>query len=131
MNNKGFTLIELLATITIIAIIASIITFSIGTTLSLSEEKSYELFKNNIINMANLYITECETNNIDCNGEYNWNNNNSTSFFAKNLISIGHFKSNELKNPINGHDLANCLIINVKKDINNSYNITLDDSECN
>lgn len=130
MNNKGFTLIELLATITIIAIIASIITFSIGSTLSLSEEKSYELFKNNVINVANIYITECETNNIDCNGEYNWNNN-STSFFVKNLILKGYFKSNELKNPINEHDLANCLIINVKKDINNSYNITLDDSKCN
>lgn len=130
MNNKGFTLIELLATITIIAIIASIITFSVGSTLSLSEEKSYELLKNNVINVANIYITECEANSVRCNGEYNWNNN-STSFFVKNLILKGYFKSNELKNPINEHDLTNCLVINVKKDINNSYNITLDDSKCN
>lgn len=129
MDNKGFTLIEVLITLAIIAIIVVIVTFSIGSTLSISKEKSYEILKNNIVNMANLYVMECESNSIDCKNDYKWLNN-KTSFSANNLLLRGYLSSEELINPINEQDISNCLIINASVDANKVYTIELDDSKC-
>lgn len=129
MNNKGFTLAELLVSLTIVAIIVVIVTFSIGSTLSLSKENSYDILKNNIINMANLYIMECESNSIDCKNDYKWINNR-TSFSANKLLLRGYLSSKELINPVNEKDISNCLIINASVDINKVYTIEIDDSKC-
>ena len=129
MNNKGFTLIELLLTLVIITVIMLIITFSIKSTLSLSNEKSYEILKNNIIDSANLYVIECESNTINCENNYEWVNN-KTSFSINNLLTNGYINFEKLINPINGKDLSNCLIINVSVNINNVYTIELDDTKC-
>ena len=129
MNNKGFTLIELLMSLVIISIIVTLIMFSINSTLSISREKSYDILKNNVIKASNMYIIECESNTINCNNDYVWENNN-TSFLANNLISRGYFNKNQLINPITDQDISNCLMINVHKDINEVYNISIDDSKC-
>ena len=129
MDNKGFTLIELLMGLVIISIIVTLIMFSINSTLSISKEKSYDILKNNVIKASNMYIIECESNTINCNNDYVWENNN-TSFLANNLISRGYFNKDQLINPITDQDVSNCLMINVYKDINEVYNISIDDSKC-
>ena len=129
MNNKGFTLIELLMGLVIISIIVTLIMFSINSTLSISKEKSYDILKNNVIKASNTYIIECESNTINCNNDYVWESNN-TSFLANNLISRGYFNKDQLINPITDQDISNCLMINVHKDINEVYNISIDDSKC-
>lgn len=129
MGNKGFTLIELLVSLTVIAIIVIIITFSIKSTLSISQEKSYEILKNNIRNIANAYIMECESNSINCENDYEWRDN-KTSFSVNKLLLNGYLNSKELINPINNQDISKCLLINVSVDINKVYTIELDDSNC-
>ena len=129
MNNKGFTLIELLVSLTIVAIITIIIMFSVGSTLSISKDNSYEIVKKYIINMSNIYIMECETNNINCKGDYVWKNN-KTSFLVNKLLQKGYFKPEELINPINEKDISNCLIVNVSVDENKVYSLSIDDSQC-
>ena len=88
-----------------------------------------DILKNNVIKASNTYIIECESNTINCNNDYVWKNN-STSFLANNLISRGYFNKNQLINPITDQDISNCLMINVHKDINEVYNISIDDSKC-
>ena len=129
MNSKGFTLIELLGALVIVSIIVTLIMISINSTLSLSKEKSYDILKSNIIKMSNTYIIECESNNINCSNDYIWEDNN-TNFPVSNLLLRGYFDKNELINPITDQDISNCLIINVYKDINKVYNISIDDSKC-
>lgn len=129
MNNKGFTLIEMLLTITMIALIVVVVSFSINSTLSISKEKSYNILKNNIINMTNMYIMECEANTINCSNDYVWNDNR-TSFYANKLVLRGYFSQEELINPINEKDISNCLIVNVLVDENKVYTVSLDDSKC-
>lgn len=129
MNNKGFTLIEMLLTITMIALIVVVVSFSINSTLSISKEKSYDILKNNIINMANMYIMECEANAINCSNDYVWNNN-KTNFYANKLVLRGYSSQEELINPINEKDISNCLIVNVLVDENKVYTVSLDDSKC-
>ena len=129
MNNKGFTLIEMLLTISMIALIAIIVSFSISSTLSVSKENSYDILKNNTIDMANMYIMECEANAIDCSDDYVWEDN-KTSFLANKLILRGYSSQDELINPINEKDISNCLIINVLANENNVYTLSIDDSKC-
>ena len=129
MNNKGFTLIEMLLTITMIALIVVVVSFSINSTLSISKEKSYNILKNNIINMTNMYIMECEANTINCSNDYVWNDN-KTSFYANKLVLRGYSSQEELINPINEKDISNCLIVNVLVDENKVYTVSLDDSKC-
>lgn len=129
MSNKGFTLIEMLLTVTMIALIVIVVSFSINSTLSISKEKSYDILKNNIINMANMYIMECEANAINCSNDYVWNNN-KTSFYANKLVLRGYSSQEELINPINEKDISNCLIVNVSVDENKVYTVSLDDSKC-
>ena len=129
MNNKGFTLIEMLLTITMIALIVVVVSFSINSTLSISKEKSYNILKNNIINMTNMYIMECEANTINCSNDYVWNDN-KTSFYANKLVLRGYSSQEELINPINDKDISNCLIVNVLVDENKVYTVSLDDSKC-
>ena len=129
MNNKGFTLVELLVSLTIVAIITIIVTFSIGSTLSISKDNSYEILKKNIINMANVYVMECESNSINCDEDYVWQNN-KTSFLANKLLQKGYFKPEELINPINEKDISDCLLINVSVNENKVYTLSINDSQC-
>ena len=129
MDNKGFTLIEMLIGLLIISVVTTLIMFSINSTLSISKEKVYDILKNNVIKASNTYIIECESKTINCNNDYVWESNN-TSFLANTLILRGYFSENELINPVTNQDISNCLIINVYKDINKVYNISIDDSKC-
>ena len=110
MNNKGFTLTEVITVLVIISLIAIIATKGIGETLSISKEESYKLMKKNIITSSNNYVKECMASTITCDFSFEENN----SFPVKVLQEKGYFKN--MNSPIDGKDLSNCLIIEVKKE---------------
>ncbi len=57
MNNKGFTLVELLATIVILSLITSITVVTITSVYSNSKDKAEEVFKQELTNIIEDYIT--------------------------------------------------------------------------
>ena len=61
--------------------------------------------KNNMIKASQDYIKECESGIITCN--FSWQDNNT--FPVSVLKDSGYFKN--LKSPIDGKNLANCLLI--------------------
>ena len=111
MNNKGFTLVETLAVIVIISIVTIIAAHSFGKTLSINKEEAYKIMKTNIIKTSETYIKECISGTIPCDFSKKKNN----VFPAKVLKENGYFK--DLNSPIDGKDLSNCLVIEIK--INN------------
>ena len=66
--------------------------------------------KNNIISASYNYINECTIGTIAC--DFSFENHNQ--FPAKVLKENGFFKN--LKSPIDGKDLSNCLMIEAKKE---------------
>ena len=121
-DNRGFTMIEVLAAIVVIALISIIISRFIGSTLTLSQNEAYDVMKNNIISASEDYLRECNSGILDCN--ITWNNN-KTNFLAIELKNSGYFKN--LKSPIDGKDLSNCLNIEAKKE-NGTIKINLIDN---
>ena len=110
MNNKGFTLIEVLVTLVIFSLITLIVSNLINSTLALSKEESYNLFKNNIIKASYNYLNECSANLIEC--EYN--NKENYIFSLNELVKNGYIKDS--KSPTDNKDLSECLKIKVTHD---------------
>lgn len=124
MNNKGFSLVELLITISLIALVAIIVAKVSGNTLSLTENEAYKILKNNIINITDKYIIECETNLLECS--YTWNDN-KTSINADELIKAGYFDN--IIDPRNNKDISKCLVIEIEKE-NENYKYKINDKNC-
>ena len=57
MNNKGFTLVELLATVLILSIITGIATISYTSYLKKTKSKAEEIFKENVSNYIDAFIS--------------------------------------------------------------------------
>ena len=110
MNNRGFTLIEVISTFVIISLILIVVTRSFSYTVSLNKEESYKIMKNNIISASYNYINECTAGTISCDFSFN----ERFSFSAKVLKEKGYFKN--LNSPIDGKNLEDRLIIEVKKE---------------
>ena len=124
MDNKGFTLIEMVLIILIISLIFLVIVRISTNTFSITNEKSYEITKSNIINATDKYILECNNKVINC--DLQWNDN-KTIVKASSLIEAGYFK--EIINPINNKNLKECLTIEVKKQ-ENKYKYSINDNNC-
>lgn len=124
MNNKGFSLVELLITISLIALVAIVVVKVSSNTLSLTENEAYKILKNNVINTADKYIIECETNLLQCS--YTWNDN-KTSINANELIKAGYFDN--IIDPRNDKDISNCLVIEIEKE-NENYKYKINDKNC-
>ena len=60
ISNRGFTLVELLAAIVLLAIIASVGTYSITNIIKASKQKNYQLLIKNIKSAAEVYYDECK-----------------------------------------------------------------------
>lgn len=112
MNKKGFTLIELLGTLVIISMISLGVFSVMNSTLSISKEEAYKIMKNNIISTGKDYITECEAKTIEC--DISLTNNTTSKIPVGKLKEMGFIKN--LKSPIDGKNLANCLILEAKKE---------------
>lgn len=136
LNNKGFTLIEILVTLLIISLVFTYVLSNIGQTLSLNNEKAYEITKENVLKSADIYILECSSKIIDCSNDFIWQTNENTSetsFFVQTLINHGYLetKENILLNPINDKSLNNCLkIIVTRNNITNMYEYKINDDNC-
>ena len=107
-NNKGFTLVEVLSVLIIISLILTVVIRNFGTTVSINKAEAYKLMKSNIISASNDYMNECLNGIIDCNVK----NQDYYQFSAKELKEQGYFKN--LKSPIDGKNLEDCLTIKVK-----------------
>ena len=123
MNNKGFTVIELLTTVVLISLITITISSIVGKTLAIGKEETYKIMKNNIVKASYTYINECKAGTITCDSNFKTNN----TFYAKELEKYGFF--NDLKSPIDGSYLGECIEIKVTYD-NGSSIVELIDN-CN
>ena len=72
MNNKGFTLIEVLCVIFLISVLFVASFLVVKDTLSITDEKAYQILKENIISQTKTYIDECDNNIINCKNDYEW-----------------------------------------------------------
>ena len=109
MNNRGFTLIEVVITIVIISLILTITANFISSSLALSSDETYKLMKNNIVSVSYNYVDECTNNIIDCDFDFQDNN----EFKASVLKKYGYF--DKLNSPIDNKDLGECLILKAFK----------------
>ena len=80
MNNKGFTLIEVLCVIFLISIFFFGSFMVINNTFSITNEKAYEIVKEDIITQTKTYINECDNNIINCPNDYKWVSDNDNIF---------------------------------------------------
>ncbi len=133
MNNKGFTLIEVLCVIFLISILFVASFLVVKDTLSITDEKAYQILKENIISQTKTYIDECENNIINCKKDFGWKkvNDNKIAYINLSLLKkYNYFDNDEIINPLTKKDMSSCLKIKVIKDKYSSISIFLDESEC-
>lgn len=133
MNNKGFTLIEVLCVIFLISILFVASFLVVKDTLSITDEKAYQILKENIIFQTKTYIDECENNIINCKKDFEWKkvNDNKIAYINLSLLKkYNYFDNDEIINPLTKKDMSSCLKIKVIKDKYSSISIFLDESEC-
>lgn len=133
MNNKGFTLIEVLCVIFLISIFFFGSFMVINNTFSITNEKAYEIVKEDIITQTKTYINECDNNIIDCSNDYKWVSDNDKMIANINLRILKkykYFNTDNFINPITNKDISNCLNIIVIKDKYSNIEVNLDDSKC-
>ena len=111
MKHKGFTLVELLAIITILGVIATIITPIIQKSLKANKEKVYEIVVEQIENHAKDYSMQNTSVLPDNEGE-------------KKVIKLSDLKKAglleiEVINPMTNNFISNESIINITKKNNN------------
>ena len=110
MNNKGFTLVEVLAVLVLVSVVTIVVIQNISSSMSLGRNEAYRLMKNNIISAGYHYIDECTLGTIHCDFSFEKNN----TFKARVLEESGYFGN--LKSPIDGAYLGDCLSLSAKKD---------------
>ena len=133
MNNKGFTLIEVLCVIFLISVLFVASFLVVKDTLSITDEKAYQILKENIISQAKTYIDECENNIINCKNDYEWKkvNDNKITYINLSLLKkYNYFDNDDIINPLTKKDISSCLKIKVIKDKYSSISIFLDESDC-
>lgn len=108
-SNKGFTLIEVIITIVLVSLVLIMTTSLISDTLASTEDTTYKLVKNNIISASKQYVEECTNGIIKCNFDYETNN----TFKASILKQYGYFT--DLKSPIDGKNLGECITLKATK----------------
>lgn len=133
MNNKGFTLIEVLCVIFLISIFFFGSFMVISNTFSITDEKAYEILKENIITQTKTYINECDNNIVNCSNDYKWVSDNDKMITNINLSILKKYKyfdTDNFINSITNKDISNCLNIIVIKDKYSNIEVNLDDSKC-
>ena len=133
LNENGFTLVELLVTIVIIAILATIVTFSVTRSINNSKEASYNLLVDSIVLAAKNYYIECsynseeelfkdETGTVVCN-----------KFSVGKLAQLGFLKVSDkdnngnfkVLNPIDNVNISGCML-----EVADNFNLSFSNSNC-
>ena len=107
MKNKGFTLIEILSVITLITVIGLVSVYSVTNQLRNQEEKTYENYKEIILNATELYVEqnrELYPNLVEVNDTVN--------ITVNDLIESEYLKE-DLKNPKTNEKVDKLLQIKV------------------
>lgn len=126
MNNKGFTLVELLATIIILGLITSIGTLAYTGYLKNTKEKTEEVFKKNISDYIDAFITS-NTNELTNDTLAGKSNNiyiqkyNNHSITFQDIIDNNIITTNNLKNSANKKTCSENTNITVYRDNNYVY----------
>lgn len=111
MNKKGFTLIELLATIAIMTVIATVLTFNVLNIFDSKKKMTEESLNNIITTAANVYLELNENKELKINCKLN-----GCSIRVSTLIKEGL---------LNEEDVDNTKVINIDYENNEPiYNIS-------
>ena len=83
---------------------------NINSSMSINKEEAYKIMKKNIVSVGYDYVNECTQGLITC--DFSFSNHNY--FYANDLKTTGYL--NDLKSPIDGRELGECLQLVAKKD---------------
>ena len=124
MNNKGFTLVELLATIIILGLITGISVMSYISYLNNAKSKTEEVFKKNISDYIDAFIT-LNTNKLTDdtlvgNNVYSQKYNKHSITF-QDIIDNNIITTNNLKNSVNKKTCSINTNITIYRDNNYVY----------
>lgn len=124
MNNKGFTLVELLATIIILGIITGISVMSYTSYLNNAKTKTEDVFKKNISDYIDAFISsntnKLTDNNLVGNNVYSQKYNNHSITF-QDIIDNNIIIPSNLKNSANEKTCSINTNITVYRDNNYVY----------
>ena len=87
MNKKGFTLIELLSTITIMTLIATVLTINVLNIFENKKKIAEESTNNIIITAANVYLELNEQKDLKENCKINWCNRAVDTLIKEGLLN--------------------------------------------
>ena len=120
MNKRAFTLIELLAVITILLVLAVVITPKIVQQINKSEEVAYNKQIEEIINTSKIYV----------NQNSNLLQEDINVITLQELKNSGLLNSSKVLNPITKEELTGCIIVRYT---NNKYEYMYseEENECN
>lgn len=136
INKNGFTLIEVLAVIVVLAIIATLVFTSVGTTMSKSKEKLHNqqietlenaarnwILKNSGI-VDNVFVT-LEDGSIECSSTASTSGEcftlDSQGYYKLTFTELnksGYIKTEDLKDPATGNEMAGCIGVYYDSSIN-------------
>ena len=119
MNKRGFSLVELLAVVSILAIIAFIVSVPITKNIKEGNEKACRSQFNSIIEAAKLWGNE--------NVNLLPNDTNKKGTIKIATLKKDGFLSDDLQNPVTKEKISNDLIIYIEKVGNKRWNYTLDE----
>ena len=129
MNNKGFTLVELLATVLILSIITGIATISYTSYLKKTKSKAEEIFKENVSNYIDAFISANTSKLTDeelvGNNAYSQKYNNHSITF-QDIINDNIIIPSNLKNSANKKECSKDTSIKVYRDNNFVYCYVVD-----
>lgn len=120
MNRNGFTLIELLAVIVLLALITSVTVVSVTSFFGKSKENTEKIFKEELSNMIEDYITmNVYKNYFNCNAS-----GDCGTITLQNLIDAGLTTEKDLIDPVNEETCSPSTVISIKRDDNYVYCFT-------
>lgn len=117
MKNKGFTLPEMLAVVSILLIIATIITPKVLKETKNSEEKAYQIQIDELVKISKIYMN----NNINLLPEDQY------VITLEELKNAKLITSEKVINPKTNEELTGCILVKYE---NNKYSYTYTENDC-
>lgn len=123
---KGFTLAELLGVISILGILALIITPVVTSSINTSKEKAY----NKQVDIIETAAKEWGIENIDELPDIG--STNELAISLSELIDSGKIQDNKIINPKTNTEMTGCVVVSYNSEYNQyEYNYNEDTAYCN